>query len=278
MKKKVTLVGAGGKMGMRLTPRLQKADDYEMSYLEVSDAGMLRLKSLGVATSKEDDVLPCADIVIFAVPDVALEKVTGVLVPKMKSGAMVFTLDPACALAGKLMHRDDLEYFIAHPAHPSVFNWEPNVDAQRDFFGGVMAKQTVVCALFRGAEPSYQIGETLAVTMYAPVSKAYRITAGQMGLLEPALVETLSSTCLTIVKEGLEEVIRLGVPREAATEFLLGHLNIQLAVLFDQIPGAVFSDAANKAIIRGKPLLFKDDWKRIFEPENVLEQIHDITI
>jgi hypothetical protein len=128
----------------------------------------------------------------------------------------------------------------------------------------------------RGQESDYQSGEQLAKTIYAPVSKAYKTNVEQMALLEPALVETLSSTCLDIVREGLDEVIKKGVPAEAAKEFLLGHLNIQLAVLFDQIPGAVFSDAANKAIKRGRNMLFKDDWKKIFEKDNVMEQIRDI--
>ena len=43
------------------------------------------------------------------------------------------------------------------------------------------------------------------------------------------------------------------------------------------MPGDVFSDAANKAIERGKPLLVKEDWKKVFEPENIREQIRDIT-
>jgi D-apionate oxidoisomerase len=67
------------------------------------------------------------------------------------------------------------------------------------------------------------------------------------------------------------------VPAEAAREFLLGHLNIQLAVIFQEIPGAVFSDAANKALERGRKILFKENWKQIFEPDNVLEQVNDIT-
>ena len=113
--------------------------------------------------------------------------------------------------------------------------------------------------------------------MYAPVSKSFKITAEQMGLLEPALVETLCSTLQVIVKEGLDEVVKRGVPYEAAREFLLGHLNIQLAVIYQEIPGAVFSDAANKAIVRGKPLLINPDWKKVFEPDNVMEQIKDIT-
>ena len=98
-----------------------------------------------------------------------------------------------------------------------------------------------------------------------------------MGILEPALVETLCSTLQVTVKEALDVAIEKGVPAEAAREFLLGHLNIQLAVIYGQIPGAVFSDAANKAIERGKPLLINQDWKKVFEPDNIMEQILDIT-
>jgi hypothetical protein len=170
-----------------------------------------------------------------------------------------------------------LTYFITHPSHPSVFNWEPTLEAQADYFGGTLAKQTIVCAHFKGDESLFGACEKLAMEMYAPVRKSFRITAEQMGLLEPALVETLCSTLQVIVREGLDEVVRKGVPFEAAREFLLGHLNIQLAVIYQQIPGAVFSDAANKAIVRGKPLLINPDWKQVFEPDNVMEQIKDIT-
>jgi hypothetical protein len=113
--------------------------------------------------------------------------------------------------------------------------------------------------------------------MYAPVLKAFRITMEQMALLEPALVETLSSSCLDLVREGMEEIIKRGVPADAARAFLLGHINIQLAVLFRELPNAVFSDAANKALQRGRKILFREDWKKIFEPDNVLQQVIDIT-
>ncbi|NJM17126.1 MAG: semialdehyde dehydrogenase [Bacteroidales bacterium] len=277
MSLKVTLVGAGGKMGMRLTKNLKNAPEYQMSYLEVSEEGKKRLAEMGISVTDENLAIPNADVVILAVPDVILGKVSDHIVPIMKPGAMVYTLDPACPLAGKVYHRSDLTYFIAHPSHPSVFNWEPTAEAQRDFFGGSLAKQTVVCALFKGNEDQYEKGEKLAVSMYAPVKKAFKITAEQMGILEPALVETLCSTMQVIVREALDVAIEKGVPAEAAKEFLLGHLNIQLAVLYDQIPGAVFSDAANKAIVRGKPLLINKDWKQVFEPENIMEQIRDIT-
>lgn len=277
MKKKVTLVGAGGKMGMRLTRNLKNEPRYEMSYLEVSEEGKKRLAEMDIKVADEDSAISNADIIILAVPDIILGKVSELHIPKMKPGAMVYTLDPACSLAGKLFHRDDLDYFIAHPSHPSVFNWENTEKAQRDYFGGSLAKQTVVCALFRGNENSYETGEQLAVNMYAPVAKAFRITAEQMGILEPALVETLCSTLQVIVREALDVAVEKGVPEEAAREFLLGHLNIQLAVIYGQIPGAVFSDAANKAIVRGKPLLINKDWKKVFEPDNIMEQIRDIT-
>ncbi len=276
MKKKITLVGAGGKMGIRLTRNLKKSG-FEMAYLEVSQPGIEKLKELGVAVSAEEKALADADIVILAVPDTQLGRVSELLIPKMKRNALVMTLDPAVARAGKLFLREDVAYFITHPAHPSVFNWEPTPEAQADFFGGSLAKQPIVCALMKGDEEYYAIGEEIARQMYAPVSKSFRVTMEQMALLEPALVETLSSACLDLVREGMEEIIKRGVPAEAAREFLLGHINIQLAVLFKELPNAVFSDAANKALARGRSILFKEDWKKIFEPDNVLQQVMDIT-
>ena len=261
---------------MRLTRNL-KNSSFEMSYVEISEKGIENLKELGVETTQAEKAIPNAEIVILAVPDVALAKVSANVIPQMKTGAVVMTLDPAVARAGRLFMRNDVSYFIAHPSHPSVFNWEPTPEAQADFFGGTLAKQTIVCALMQGPATDYDLGEQVAKTMYAPVSKAFKITMEQMALLEPALVETLSSSCLDLVREGMEEIIARGVPREAAREFLMGHINIQLAVLFKELPNAVFSDAANKALTRGRSILFKDDWKQIFEPENVLQQVIDIT-
>lgn len=135
----------------------------------------------------------------------------------------------------------------------------------------------MVCALMAGEESDYQLGLEIATKMYAPISVAHRITVEQMAILEPGLVETLSSTCIYVIRQGLDEVIRKGVPADAARDFLLGHLHIQLAVLFDQIPGAVFSDAANKAIVRGIDEIFKPDWKKVLEIDNVREQVLAIT-
>ena len=97
-----------------------------------------------------------------------------------------------------------------------------------------------------------------------------------MALLEPGLSETVCATLLVVMREAMDEVVARGVDQECARDFLLGHLNILAAVIFDEHPG-VFSDACNKAIENGKPQLMRDDWKRVFEPEEIAESIRRIT-
>ncbi|WP_138484327.1 phosphogluconate dehydrogenase C-terminal domain-containing protein [Dyadobacter bucti] len=272
---KIVLVGAGGKMGGRITANL-KGSDYEITYLEVSPAGIEKLAAQDISVSRAEEVLPYADIVILAVPDIYIKKVASDVVPLLKPGAMAVCLDPAAPLAGSLPEREDVSYFAAHPAHPSIFNYEATPADHFDYFGGITAKQAIVCALIQGPEADYERGETLAKKMYAPVFRSHRITIEQMGLLEPALSETFTACCLAIMKEGLDEVIKKGVPKDAARDFFLGHMNILAAVLFEEIQG-VFSDACNKAIEIGKPMIFKDDWKKVFDPECVKAQIKAIT-
>jgi len=274
--KKITIIGAGGKMGVRISRNL-KNEPYDTSYVEISEQGRERLKELGISCSSESGSIPQSDVVILAIPDVAIESVSPGIVQLMKPRSLLITLDPAAPYAGKLYHRPDIAYFVAHPSHPSIFNWEPTIEAQKDHFGGNLAKQTMVCALLEGEESDYELGVEIAKKMYAPISVAHRITVEQMAILEPGLVETLSSTCIYVIRQALDEVIKQGMPAEAAKDFLLGHLHIQLAVLFDQIPGAVFSDAANKAIEYGINEIFKPDWKKVLDIENVKQQILAIT-
>ena len=274
--KKITILGAGGKMGMRVSTNLQR-ESFDISYVEISEAGKERLSTINVTSRPTEETIPEADVVILAIPDVAIEKTAPEIVGMMKPGAMVITLDPAAPYAGKLPNRSDIVYFVTHPSHPSIFNWEVSADAQKDRFGGTMAKQSLVCALMQGEESDYETGEQIARIMFAPVFRVHRITVEQMALLEPGLVETLASTCIYVISEGLKEVIRQGVPAEAARDFLLGHLNIQMAVLFNELPGAVFSDAANKAIVLGLAEIFNPDWKKVLEIDNVKEQIMAIT-
>jgi D-apionate oxidoisomerase len=271
----ISLVGAGGKMGCRITDNL-KNSAYKMHYLEVSPQGIENLKQRGVAISRQEEAIPQSDVVILGVPDVAIEQVSRQIVELMKPGALMITLDPAAPLDGKVYQRDDIHYVIAHPCHPTVFNWETEERLFRDFYGGITAKQSIVVALMKGSEAAYQLGEQVSQAMYAPIDRTHRITLEQMAILEPALVETLAQTCMEVIKEGYDRVVELGLPPQAARDFLLGHLRIQIAVLFKEVNGT-FSDAAYKISKRAKPLIFKENWQKIFEMDDIREQVRDIT-
>lgn len=276
MKTKIALIGAGGKMGCRLTDNL-KNSTYEMSYVEISPAGLERLAQRNITATSAEAAVPQADVVILAVPDIYIGQVATNLLAQFKPGAMVVTLDPAAAVGGHLPRREDITYFVSHPTHPSVFNWEEDKKRHFDYFGGITAHQAIVCALMQGPEEHYQIGEELAKTMYAPVTRAHRITVEQMAILEPGLAETFLGAVMFTMREAMDEVIKMGVPKEAVFDFFMGHINIDLALCFDQIPGGVFSDACYKAIQIGKPLIFKEDWKKVLDPEHVKYQVEVMT-
>ena len=274
---KIALLGAGGKMGFRLSRNLQQSD-YAVDHVEISDAGRQRLQDeLGIACVDQPAALDAADVVILAVPDVIIGKVSHAIDGQVAPGTMVLTLDPAAPFAGELPARDDVTYFVTHPCHPPLFNDEVEMEAKTDYFGGLHAKQHIVCALMQGPEDHYALGEAIARTIYAPVMRAHRVTVEQMAILEPALSETTAATCVSVIREAMDEAIARGVPEQAARDFLLGHLNIEIAILFGELPGGVFSDAANKAIARAKDKIFRPDWKSVFDPEDVKQQIHDIT-
>ena len=273
--KTITLIGAGGKMGCRLTDNFVRTA-YHVHYLEVSPRGLENLQQRGVTVGQQSEAVPKSDVVILAVPDVAIGAVAREVVPLMKPGALLLTLDPAAPLDDQLPRREDIGCVIAHPCHPSVFNWEPTEPAFRDFYGGISAKQAIVVALMWGAESFYDLGVEISAAMYAPVSRVHRVTLEQMAMLEPALVETLAQTCMEVVKEGHDRLVAAGVPADAVRDFVLGHLRIQIAVLFGEVNGT-FSDAAYKISKRAKPVLFKEGWQKIFELSDIREQVRDIT-
>jgi D-apionate oxidoisomerase len=272
----VALFGAGGKMGYRLATNF-RGSPYEVRHVEVSDAGRKRLKDdLAVETTSVDEALAAVDAVILAVPDTHIGKVAAGIENKLKSGTMVIVLDAAAPAAGHLPARPDLTYFITHPCHPPLFNDETDMAAKKDYFGGVKAKQHIVSALMQGPEADYARGEAIAKTIWAPVMRSHRVTVEQLAMLEPALAETMCASLLDVMREGVDEVVRRGVDRQAALDFLLGHINVLASVIFGEREGA-FSDACNKAIEFGKPVLMREDWKRIFEPDEIAASIRRIT-
>ena len=272
----IALLGAGGKMGCRIADNLRHRPEYRMRYVEIGQDGLERLRQRGLEPTPRDEAVAEADAVILAVPDNRIGPIAREVVPKLKPGTMVIGLDPAAPYSGMLPEREDIAYFIAHPCHPPIFNDESDPEARRDYFGGIKARQNLVCALMQGLDGDYARGEAIARAMYAPVMKVHRVSVEQMAILEPALVETTAATCITMIKEGMDEAIRRGVPAEAARDFLLGHINIELAIVFGEA-GSPFSDGALKAIERARSILFRPDWKRVFEPEDLRESIALIT-
>ncbi|PUA17795.1 phosphogluconate dehydrogenase C-terminal domain-containing protein [Glaciimonas sp. PCH181] len=276
MNERIALFGAGGKMGVRLAKNLQNSS-YKVAHVEVGAVGQKRLKDeLGIDCVSVDVALDNVDVVILAVPDTLIGKIAAEISPKLRAGVMVMTLDAAAPFAGHLPERSDLVYFVAHPCHPPIYNDETTEEARRDYFGGGAAKQSITSALMQGPEAAFDLGEEVAKVIYAPIMRSYRLTVDQMALLEPGLSETICATLLSVMREAMDETVRRGVPKEAARDFLLGHMNILGAVIFNEIPGA-FSDACNKAIEFGKPRLMRDDWIKIFDREEIAESIRRIT-
>ena len=272
----IALFGAGGKMGYRLASNL-KGSRFSVRHVEVSPAGRERLQAgLGFACVEPQAALDGAEVVILAVPDTHIGKVAAGIAPQLRTGTMVVALDAAAPFAGHLPDRADLTYFVTHPCHPPIFNDETDMAAKKDFFGGVKAKQHFVSALMQGPEADYAKGEAIARIIWAPVMRSHRVTVEQMALLEPGLSETVCASLLVVMKEAMDEVVARGVERQAALDFLLGHMNVLGAVIFGEVEG-VFSDACNKAITFGKPALMRADWKRVFEPSEIADSIRRIT-
>ena len=267
---KIALLGAGGKMGVRLATNLRKSR-FNVDHVEVSDAGRARLREeLGVECVDQQSAIEGADVIVLAVPDRLIGQVATAIIDQVKPGAALIALDAAAPFTGQMPDRKDVTYFVTHPCHPPLFNDETDLDAKRDFFGGDKAKQAIVCALMQGPEEHYALCEEVARTIYSPVMRAHRCTLEQMAILEPALSETVGATLCQALKDATDEAARRGVPYEAAFDFMMGHLNIELAIIFGVGPGR-FSDGAIQAINDAKPLVFRDGWlENVFSPEAVM--------
>ena len=95
-------------------------------------------------------------------------------------------------------------------------------------------------------------------------------------MLEPALSETVVLTCMYVIKEAIDEAARRGVPEQVARDFVLGHINVNLGILFKYI-NADFSDGAKLAVARAKESIFQPDWQKVFEPDSIMSSVKAIT-
>jgi len=266
----IAILGAGGKMGFRITRKLVDAG-YDVRAIDVGEAGRQRLTEAGIpATASTAEGLDGAKVVILAIPDSIIGRVAHDIAPQLAPATMLLILDAAAPYAGVLpTDRPDLTYFIGHPCHPPVFNDETDPAARTDYHGGV-AKQAIVCALMQGPEEDYPLGEEICKVMWSPVTRSHRVTTEQLAILEPGLSEMIALPFIDVMAEAVEECARLGVPREAAFDFMVGHINVELAMWFGYSP-KVPSDAALRLLAYAKPLVVKENWREALSPKVVKE-------
>ena len=272
-RKMVALIGAGGKMGRRIAPNLVKFG-YDFVSSEKDEAGVAALRAQGFRAMPTEEAVGIADIVVFALPDAAIPALSQRLVPMMKPGASAITLDPAAARAGKLAMRSDCAFVVTHPCHPPLFGERNTPEEKADLFGGTAASQDIVLAAIQGSEEAIEEAEALCRHMFNPVTQCHRITVEQMAILEPTAAEVVVALCATVMKEAINEAVRRGVPEAAARAFLLGHIQIPLAIVLKS--SNPFSDAAMIAVDYGRRHVLREDWKKVFEPESIEEVLAEM--
>jgi hypothetical protein len=128
----------------------------------------------------------------------------------------------------------------------------------------------------QGSPADYERGEAIARTIFAPVMDAHRVTVEQMAMLEPGLSETLVLTCMVVIREAIDEVVQRGVPAEAARDFVLGHMNVNVGILFGYLD-AEFSDGAKLAVEQAKARIFQPNWRDVLDIDDVRAQVEAIT-
>lgn len=273
---KIAVIGAGGKMGMRVSNNLVKTG-HDVRYSENSPAGQERVTAAGRTLTDTAAAIADADIVVLAVPDLALGPVTADIVPQLRPGAIVLTLDPAAAYAGLLTTRDDVVQAVAHPCHPSVFLERTSKEEWADTFGGIAAPQDAVAAVESDDPAKKAVVEATVRAIYAPVIDVHWVTVKQLAQLEPTLVETVACMIGEFLNEALHEAVHtMGVPEAAARSILYGHTQVALANgLRGDNP---FSDACLIAMQYGRDSIIKEDWKKIFRDDeldkNLAKMLH----
>ncbi|ABD55983.1 phosphogluconate dehydrogenase C-terminal domain-containing protein [Jannaschia sp. CCS1] len=265
--KTVAILGAGGKMGARITRKIHDSA-HHLAAIEIAPEGRDRLQGMGIPLTDGDGWIDEADVVVLALPDNIIEKVAEDIVPRVRPGTIVLILDAAAPYAGVMPERADITYFIGHPCHPPLFNDETDPAARTDYHGGI-AKQAIVCALMQGPEEHYAIGADICETMWSPVTRTHRVTTEQLAILEPGLSEMVAMPFVETMVHAVDECAdRYGIDRQAALDFMIGHLNVEIAMWFGYSP-KVPSDAALRLMEFAKDIVVKEDWREALNPAKV---------
>jgi len=267
----VSVIGAGGKMGTRVSNNLAKyTDDITMYLCENSPQGVEGIQKRGFGVIASQEAVPKSDVIILAVPDTLINIVSQDIVKMMRPDTTLMILDPAAAVAKELALRDDCTFAVAHPCHPSYFLDQDTPEARQDYFGGVAGKQDIVMAKIQGSDDNFAKARKIGEIMFAPVMHSYVMGVRDIAFLEPTLVEILGATTLYAMAETVKEAERRGIPRAAAESFLSGHI-YNLSANFLGKLNAKVSDACMVAIELGNQLVLREDWKRIWD-DDVLDK------
>jgi hypothetical protein len=270
MKTSVAVLGAGGKMGFRVTRKLKDAG-YDLRAVEIGETGKARLAAAGIEAVAADVGLRGAKVIVFALPDNVIGTVAREISPQIAPGAMLLILDAAAPYAGDLpTDRSDLTYFVGHPCHPPLYSTETEGAERTDYHGGI-APQAIVCALMQGPEEHYALGAEICEAMWSPVTRTHRVTVEQLAILEPGLSEMVAMAFVDTMVEAVDECANTyGIDRQAAFDFMIGHLNVEIAMWFGYSP-KVPSDAALLLMRFAKSRVVHPEWKQALSPKLVKE-------
>ena len=208
--------------------------------------------------------------VVLALPDNLISSVAEAIVPNLAPGTIVLILDAAAPFAGVLPERADITYFIGHPCHPPLYADLDDPAQRADVHGGV-APQAIVCALMQGPEEHYEIGRDVCEVMWAPIIRTHRVTTEQMAILEPGLSEMVAMPFVDAMIEAVDICAdRYDIDRQAAFDFMIGHINVEVSMWFGFTP-KVPSDAALRLMRFARGVVLRDDWERALDPKVVKE-------
>jgi len=65
------------------------------------------------------------------------------------------------------------------------------------------------------------------------------------------------------------------VPRAAAEDFMYGHIKVGLGIAFGRV-SFPFSEGATLIANYGRSTMLHPDWRKLFEPESIKEQVQAI--
>ncbi|MFP7696316.1 phosphogluconate dehydrogenase C-terminal domain-containing protein [Trueperella sp. LYQ143] len=264
----IAVIGAGGKMGMRVSPNLARHPEYTVYFCEASEAAAKRSEEAGRPITPTEEAVKDADVVVYAVPDRALKTITEQIVPLQKPDSVVLTLDPAAAYANQLFIREDLTYIVCHPAHPSVFLERKTDEEYADTFGGIAAPQHVLAAMHTESEKWKPVGEEVVANMFAPVIKVHWESVHDLAVLEPTLNETIGCMIGQFLKDVMDYTVEVtDMKPESVEAMFFGHVYIALT---NALRGSnPFSDACLLAMEYGRERIIKENWREVFNDDDL---------